>query len=125
MAAVAADAGVGYYLGGYQDERTKVGWKGGKVYTPSLVEFDMVERRYVNSSGPDQQGRGEGLMVYIPASTNGLLVYFGGVVQDRGTGELSGVRCSFPFLSEYQCADVEIGSNECGFGNKFKKSRKF
>jgi hypothetical protein len=91
MAAVAEDAGVGYYLGGYHDNGTQDGWSSSRLYTPNLVTFDMNTRTYTNNSGPDNEGRGEGLMVFIPASTSGLLIYFGGVVQDQSTGETSGV----------------------------------
>jgi hypothetical protein len=91
MAAVAGDAGVGYYLGGYHDNGTQDGWSSSRLYTPSLVTFDMNTKTYTNNSGPDNEGRGEGVMVFIPASTSGLLIYFGGVAQDRSTGEISGV----------------------------------
>jgi len=92
MAAIAADAGVGYYLGGYHDNQTQNGWSTNRLYTSNLVAFDMNTRTYTNTSGPDDQGRGEGLSVFIPASTSGLLIFFGGVVQDPSTGETSGVR---------------------------------
>ena len=81
MSAITPDAGTASYLGGYHDSTTNQGWTGSKSYTPNLVEFDLVNRRYTNHSGPDSDGRGEGLMVFIPASNTGLLVYFGGVIQ--------------------------------------------
>lgn len=89
---VSPDAGVGYYLGGYHDDQTNTGWRNPRIYTSNLIEFDMINWRYSNNSGPDNIGRGEGLMIFIPASTSGLLIYFGGVIQDPSTGELSGVR---------------------------------
>jgi hypothetical protein len=91
MATVADDAGVGYYLGGYQDNQTQSGWTGSRLYTSNLLSFDMTTRTYANNSGPDKSGRGEGLMAFIPASTSGLLISFGGLVQDPLTGETSGV----------------------------------
>jgi len=91
MAAVAPDAGVGYYLGGYHDHQTQDGWNERRLYTSNLIQLDMVTRRYSNISGPNDRGRGEGLMVFIPASTSGLLIFFGGLTQDPYTGELSGV----------------------------------
>jgi hypothetical protein len=94
MAATAPDAGVAYYLGGYHDGQTQKDWTTPRFYTSTLVEFDMVKRKYSNFTGPDGRGRGEGLMVFIPASTSGLLVYFGGLVQDQPGGEVSGVSCS-------------------------------
>jgi hypothetical protein len=92
MSALAEDAGVGYYLGGYHDNGTHEGWSSGRLYTSNLVSFDMNTRTYSNQSGPDQSVRGEGLMLFIPASTSGLLIYFGGVTQDHLTHEISGVR---------------------------------
>jgi hypothetical protein len=91
MSAVAPEAGVGYYLGGFQDGSTSKGWNSNRLYTSSLVEFDMVGWTYTNSSGPNGIGRGEDLMVFIPASTSGLLIYFGGVTQDPSSGVVSAV----------------------------------
>jgi len=56
MAAVAGDAGVGYYLGGYHDNGTQDGWSSSRLYTPNLVAFDMNTRTYTNNSGPDNKG---------------------------------------------------------------------
>ena len=39
----------------------------------------MVNNFWTNNTGPDTIGRAEGVMVTIPASKQGLLVYFGGV----------------------------------------------
>jgi hypothetical protein len=91
MAAIAQDAGVGYYLGGYLDEGTIPGWNTERMYTSSLVSFDMVAGNYVNATGPDGMGRGEGLMIFMPASTAGILVYFGGLIQDWETGTVDAV----------------------------------
>jgi hypothetical protein len=95
MGATAPDAGVGYWFGGYQDSQTQENWRGERVYTSTLVEFDMVERRYSNTNGPDRHGRGEGIMVFIPASTSGLLIFLGGVIQDPVTHKISGVSLFF------------------------------
>jgi hypothetical protein len=95
MGATAPDTGVGYYLGGYHDNQTQKGWRDGRLYTSTLVEFDMVDRRYSNTSGPDNRGRGEGIMVFIPASTSGLLIFLGGVTQDPTTRNVSGVSLFF------------------------------
>jgi hypothetical protein len=91
MSAVAPDAGVGYYLGGFQDGGTTKGWSASRLYTPSLVQFDLVSWTFTNGTGPDGNGRGEGVMVFIPASTSGLLIYFGGLIQDPSSGVLSAV----------------------------------
>ncbi|ORX92787.1 hypothetical protein BCR34DRAFT_647580 [Clohesyomyces aquaticus] len=90
MSAVSSDSGIAYYLGGYHDGGTDAGWGTARLYTASLVAFDMVERKYENLTGPDDRGRGEGLMVFVPASTEGLLIYFGGVIQDRSGKTLAG-----------------------------------
>ncbi|CZR64955.1 uncharacterized protein PAC_14855 [Phialocephala subalpina] len=50
----------------------------------------MIKSQYLNISGPSAQGRGEGLMVFVPASTSGILVYFGGGTQDPSTREVFG-----------------------------------
>jgi hypothetical protein len=98
MSAIAPDAGTAFYLGGYHDSMTNQGWTAPKSYTPNLVEFDLVNRRYTNHSGPNSDGRGEGLMVFVPASNIGLLIYFGGVVQSA-TGETVAmvIRASRPY----------------------------
>ena len=93
MSAVAPDSGIGYYLGGYQDERTQAGWSSPRVYRSQLITFNMVTRQYSNHSGPDSLGRGEGFMTFMPASFAGVLVYFGGLTQDPSTGKISDVRC--------------------------------
>ncbi|PSN61858.1 hypothetical protein BS50DRAFT_625213 [Corynespora cassiicola Philippines] len=82
MSAVAPDAGIGYHLGGYQDETTDSKWSGPRRYVSEMVTFDMVTRQYSSLPGPDTLGRGEGNMLFIPASFAGLLIYFGGVSQD-------------------------------------------
>jgi hypothetical protein len=91
MGATAADAGVGYYLGGYHDNQTQNSWYDRRLYSSTLVKFDMVNRRYSNTSGPDSRGRGDRIMVFIPASTSGLLIFLGGVAQDPLTRNISGV----------------------------------
>ncbi|KAF2820057.1 hypothetical protein CC86DRAFT_245247, partial [Ophiobolus disseminans] len=89
MSAIAPDAGTAFYLGGYHDNRTDQSWTAPRSYSSSLVEFDMVNRKYTNHSGPNDSGRGEGLAVFVPASNTGLLIYFGGVVQAKRTKELT------------------------------------
>lgn len=71
--------GEGYYYGGYSSNRTTPGWSGPSWATNSLLKYDMVNNFWTNNTGPDTIGRAEGVMVTIPASKQGLLVYFGGV----------------------------------------------
>jgi hypothetical protein len=114
MSALAEDSGVGYYLGGYHDNKTQEGWSSARLCTSTLVSFDMNTRTYSNQSGPDQSGRGEGLMVFIPALTSGLLIYFGGVVQDQITYEISGVRNSAGrIMQRVNVLTAPTGSNDC------------
>lgn len=35
---------------------------------------------WTNNTGPDNVPKAEGVMVYVPASDNGLLIYFGGII---------------------------------------------
>jgi hypothetical protein len=71
--------GEGYYYGGYSTNLTTPGWSGPPWATNSLLMYDMINNFWTNNSGPDSIGRAEGVMVTIPASKQGLLVYFGGV----------------------------------------------
>lgn len=112
MSALAEDAGVGYYLGGYHDNGTQDGWSSGRLYTSNLVTFDMNTRTYSNYSGPDDLGRGEGLMVFIPASTSGLLIYFGGITQDKSTNQISGVSKSTNILQWMKALTAPTGPDD-------------
>lgn len=69
----------GYYYGGYMNNRTNPGWDGPPLAMSNLVKYDMIANRWTNNTGPDSTGRAEGVMVTIPASRQGMLVYFGGV----------------------------------------------
>lgn len=71
--------GEGYYYGGYSSNRTTPGWSGPSWATNSLLKYDLINNFWTNNSGPDTIGRAEGVMVNIPASKQGLLIYFGGV----------------------------------------------
>jgi hypothetical protein len=69
----------GYYYGGYLNNQTTPGWNAPPLATSNLVIYDMIANRFTNNTGPDSVGRAEGVMVTIPASRQGLLIYFGGV----------------------------------------------
>lgn len=71
--------GKGYYYGGYLNSLTNPLWTGDPLATSTLITFDMDENSLTNNTGPDTIGRAEGVMVSIPASSRGMLVYFGGV----------------------------------------------
>ena len=76
--------GEGYYYGGYCSNRTTPGWSGPPWATNSLLKYDMINNFWTNNSGPDTVGRAEGVMVTIPASKQGLLIYLGGVTFPYG-----------------------------------------
>ncbi len=82
-----SDLGQGYVLGGWLSNNSVPGWTGGPWATSTLIQYDMDTGVWTNNTGPDSTPRAEGVMVYIPASYSGLLVYFGGanVVNSNGT----------------------------------------
>lgn len=72
--------GVGFYFGGWQNERTTPGWKGAAIATSGIIRYDFTTGVLTNDTGPDDNiGRAEGQMVYLPRSDGGVLVYFGGI----------------------------------------------
>jgi len=74
-----SELGRGYALGGWISNESVTGWSGGEMATSTLLEFKMDTGQWTNSTGPDKVPRAEGVMVYLPASASGVLVYFGGV----------------------------------------------
>jgi hypothetical protein len=48
----------------------------------------MDGNTWTNLTGPDSIGRAEGVMTFIPASDGGMLVYFGGVQDPYGNGNV-------------------------------------
>lgn len=86
------DYGFGYYLGGYMNNLTTPSWKGGQVATSSLITYDFTQGQLNNNSGPpDNFGRAEGQLVYLPISDGGLLVYFGGIEDPNRNGSVQAV----------------------------------
>ncbi|KAI9166792.1 Kelch repeat-containing protein [Paramyrothecium foliicola] len=72
--------GEGYYYGGWMNNRTDSGWGSNPGQTSSyLLQYDMDTNTWTNQTGPDDIGRAEGAMVYIPAGDGGMMVYFGGI----------------------------------------------
>lgn len=69
----------GYYYGGYLNSLTNPLWNGDPIATSNMIIFDMDHDTITNNTGPDSTGRAEGVMVSVPASAAGLLIYFGGV----------------------------------------------
>lgn len=76
----ASSIGQGFVYGGWLSNLSVAGWTGPPMATNTLVKYDMDKNRWSNISGPaDGVGRAEGVMVYVPASDDGLLVHFGGL----------------------------------------------
>ncbi|KAJ4358023.1 uncharacterized protein N0V89_002602 [Didymosphaeria variabile] len=83
----AEDFGYGYYFGGYMNNLTSPTWKGEQIATSNLISYDFTAGQLNNNSGPpDNVGRAEGQLVYLPASDGGLLVYFGGIEDPSRNG---------------------------------------
>ncbi|ETS85723.1 hypothetical protein PFICI_03748 [Pestalotiopsis fici W106-1] len=84
-----SEIGQAYYYGGWQSNASSPGWTGGRAATTGLIHYDMDAQRMDNMTGPDNTGRAEGSMVYLPVSDGGMLIYFGGS-QDPGNGSVLG-----------------------------------
>jgi len=91
--------GEGYYLGGWISNLTEPSWSGTPWATSSLIKYDFVRDVWVNYTGPDTSGRAEGVMLYLPASDSGLLIYFGGIVDSFRNGTVVGVSTEPPIMS--------------------------
>ncbi|KAH7170433.1 hypothetical protein EDB81DRAFT_164491 [Dactylonectria macrodidyma] len=76
--------GEGYYYGGWMNNATDPDWGDGPgIPTSYMLMYDMDTNTWSNTTGPDNIGRAEGVMIYLPAGDGGLILYFGGI---RGTG---------------------------------------
>jgi hypothetical protein len=74
-----SERGEGYMYGGWLSNATVPNWSGAPLASSSLIKYNMDSRDWTNFTGPDSTPRAEGVMVYLPASDSGILVYFGGV----------------------------------------------
>lgn len=83
-----SDLGLGFMLGGWLSNDSVSGWSGWPVATSTLIKYDMDAGVWTNNTGPDNVPRAEGVMVYLPASTGGVLVYFGGVTAPYGNNTM-------------------------------------
>ncbi|KAH7119706.1 hypothetical protein B0J11DRAFT_66918 [Dendryphion nanum] len=103
MSAVAPEAGIAYYWGGWRDGKTDSAWRGKRRYESGMVSFDMVRRRYGKVEGPpDGYGRAEGWMGFLGISEMGYLVGFGGVWEGED-GEIRGAS-----MADIYLFDVEL-----------------
>lgn len=91
----------GYYYGGYLNSLTNPLWTGPPLATSGLTVFDMDANTLTNNTGPDDIGRAEGVMVSIPASASGLLIYFGGVAFPKDSNNSSEVAMSMAEIMVY------------------------
>jgi hypothetical protein len=73
------DRGLAFYYGGWLSNSTIPTWGAQPLALTNMLQYDMVQNTWTNSSGPDSIGRAEGVMVYLPASDGGMLIYFGGI----------------------------------------------
>jgi hypothetical protein len=83
------DRALAYHYGGWLSNNSVAGWATDPLALSTFLEYDMIRNTWTNNTGPDTTGRAEGIMVYIPASDGGMLVYLGGI-QSSGPGNLTG-----------------------------------
>ncbi|KAK2770979.1 cell wall anchored protein [Colletotrichum kahawae] len=81
--------GEAFYYGGWQSNASVPGWTGPPKATSRLVKYDMDKNSWNSIAGPDNVGRAEGVMVFIPIGDAGMLVYFGGSQDLNGNGTLT------------------------------------
>ncbi|KAF2673245.1 hypothetical protein BT63DRAFT_151080 [Microthyrium microscopicum] len=95
---VAQDRGLGYWYGGWLSNLTVPVWGPQPLALSNMLTYDMVNNVWTNSSGPDSIGRAEGIMLEIPISDGGMLVYFGGVQTPSNNGTWVGQPLDTIFL---------------------------
>ncbi|KAK3681024.1 hypothetical protein B0T22DRAFT_388603 [Podospora appendiculata] len=81
--------GEAYYYGGWFNNASVPGWTGPPKASNRLIKYTMDTNTFSNLTGPDEIGRAEGTMVYIPIGDAGTLVYFGGSQDVYGNGTLT------------------------------------
>ncbi|GAB7336307.1 hypothetical protein MBLNU13_g09052t2 [Cladosporium sp. NU13] len=73
------DRGWSYYLGGWLSNASVPGWIGPPMALDTMLRYDMLENSWTNNTIHGHPARAEGVLLYIPASDQGMLVYFGGL----------------------------------------------
>ena len=101
----------GYYYGGWLSNQSIAGWSGPRIASSNIIKYDMNAGTFSNSSGPDNLGRAEGAMVFLPASDNGLLIYFGGVI-DMGNGSAVGANMTVSSRSRICSRNTDLCMKE-------------
>lgn len=104
--AVAEDSGLGFYYGGWLSNASVPGWNSEPKALAKLVTYDMVRNTWKNASGPDSIPRAEGVMLYLPASDRGMLVYFGGIQIPETLANDSWIGVGDPILVMSLVADI-------------------
>lgn len=77
--AVAQSRGTGYYYGGWLSNASVPSWGPQPLALSNLLIYDMIKNTWNNATGFDSVPRAEGVMLYLPISDAGMLVYFGGI----------------------------------------------
>ncbi|KAI9851624.1 MAG: hypothetical protein M1838_003218 [Thelocarpon superellum] len=116
------ETGLAYYYGGWLSNLSVPAWDGQAMATSGLVQYDMVQDVWTNSTGPDGVGRAEGQMVYIPASDGGMLIYFGGISTPFGNESVVGEDMSNIYL--YDIANAKW-YNQSASGQVPEERRRF
>lgn len=80
------ERGEGYWYGGWLSDASEEDGGAERAATSYMVKYEMDRNSWTNTSGPDDIGRAEGAMVYIPAGDAGMLVYVGGVKDEGRNG---------------------------------------
>jgi hypothetical protein len=100
------DRALGFWYGGWLSNASVATWSGDPLALSTLLQYDMIRNTWTNSSALDDIGRAEGIMVYIPASDTGMLVYLGGI-QSTSPGNLTGQPMDVRMLSlSQECGEV-------------------
>lgn len=97
--AVDQNSGVAYSYGGFVREgASNPRQGGGRTPARELVRYDMVQNQWKNVRVFENTARSSGALFYIPASDEGMLVYFGGVqFDDRNNSYSSSPMVRFTF----------------------------
>jgi hypothetical protein len=84
------DRGWSYYLGGWLSNASDPDWTGPPMALDTMLKYDMLANSWSNSTIDGHPASAEGTLLYIPASDQGMLVYFGGLeLQSNGTSTMA------------------------------------
>ncbi len=68
------ELGIAYYYGGWLSSDSVP-----RLATSNLITYDMIENSWKNQTATDSVPRAEGVMLHLPVSARGVLVYLGGI----------------------------------------------